>query len=100
MVKEYLEQQGYTVRLCIRSFKTRGYSDIDVFAVNPINETIIVGEVKGFGLSIKEVDKENDDFNDPHLLNKVKELTGNSCFSKYIFCWSAEEDTKKYAKEK
>ena len=34
MVKEYLEQQGFTVRLRVRFFKTRGYSDIDVFAIN------------------------------------------------------------------
>jgi len=100
MVKEFLELQGYTVRLRIRFFKTRGYSDIDVFAINPVEEKIIVGEVKGVSLGIKEIDHEYDDFNDPHLLNKVKELTGNSNYSKYIFCWSAEADTKKYALEK
>ena len=35
--------------------------------------------------------------NDPHLKDKVKELIGNSIFEKYIFCWSAEDEVKKYA---
>ena len=63
MVKEYLEQQGYAVRLCIRFLKTRGYSGIDVFAINPIQEKTIVGEVKAYGLNKKEIDHENEDFN-------------------------------------
>ena len=100
MVKEYLEQQGYTVRLRIRFFKTGGFSDIDVFAINSVNEKIIVGEVKGPTLGKKQIDQENNDFNNSHLLKKIKELAGDSKYSKYVFCWSVTEETKEYALKK
>ena len=55
----------------VRFFKTKGYSDIDVFAVNSVKEKIIVGEVKGPTLRKNQIDQENNDFNNPHLLKKV-----------------------------
>ena len=100
MVKEYLEQQGFTVRLRVRFFKTRGYSDIDVLAINLTEGRAIVGEVKAASLTNKRIDNEKNDFDDPKLQDKVKELIGDKPYSKYIFCWSVEESTKKYALEK
>jgi hypothetical protein len=99
MVKEYLEQKGFTVRLRVRFFKTRGFSDIDVFAVNISEGKVIVGEVKTASLTNKRIDDEVDDFNDPRLQEQIKRLIGDKPYSKYIFCWSIDENTKKYALE-
>jgi len=60
--------QGYIVRLCIRFLKTRGYSDIDVLAINPITQKIILGEVKGYGINKKTIDQ--------WMLGLLDELSG------------------------
>ena len=80
-MKEYLEQQGFTVRLRVRFFKTRGYSDIDVSAINLTEGKAIVGEVKASSLTNKGIDNEKNDFNDPKLQDKVKELVGDNDFA-------------------
>ena len=59
MVKEYLEQQGYTAKLRVRFFKTRGYSDIDVLAINLADGKIIIGEVKAASLTKTTVQKKS-----------------------------------------
>jgi hypothetical protein len=97
LVKEYLEQKGFVVRLNVKFLKNTGYSDIDVLAVNLTQETTIVGEVKAPSLSRKEIEHENEDFNDPHLGDKIRELLGHSNFEKYMFCWSVEDSVKTYA---
>ena len=97
LVKEYLEQKGFAVRLNVRFLKTIGYSDIDVLAINPTERAVIVGEVKAPSLGRKEIEHENVDFNDIHLQNKVKELIGNTNFSKYIFCWAVDDKVRDYA---
>lgn len=99
LVKEYLEQKGFVVRLNVKFLKNKGYSDIDVLAINLTQKTTIVGEVKGLSLSRKEIEHENEDFNDPHLRDKMQELLGHSNFRKHIFCWSVEDSVKTYAHE-
>lgn len=100
MVKEYLEQQGFAVRLRVRFLKTRGYSDIDVLATSLTDGKAIVGEVKAASLTNKAIDNEKNDFDDPRLRDKLKELVGDKSYSMYIFCWSVEDSTKEYALEK
>jgi len=102
LVKEYLELEGFLVKLNITFSKgKRGLPpDIDVIAINPSNGKIIVGEVKGTFLERKDVDTENRDFNDPHLQDKVKQILGQEAYDKYIFCWGVDENAKGYAKEK
>lgn len=102
LVKEYLELEGFLVKLNTKFSKGKrgGPPDIDVIAINPSNGKIIVGEVKGTGLEKKDVDTENRDFNDPHLQDKVRQIFGQETYDEYIFCWGVDEDTKSYAKEK
>lgn len=97
LVKEYLEQQGYVVRLDVKFKKNKGNSDIDILAVPCKDGKTIVGEVKSISLSKNGLIQEENDFNNSHLKDKVKELIGDSAFEKYIYCWSVEDDVKKDA---
>jgi hypothetical protein len=99
LVKEYLEQQGFVVRLNVRFRKKKGYSDIDVLAFNCNQGTTILGEVKAASLRQNEIKKEDEDFNDPYLADKVNELIGQTNFEKCIFCWSVEDEVKKLVEE-
>ena len=100
LVKEYIEQKGDVVRLNVR-FKKEigGTSDIDVLAFKCDEGKTIVGEVKAATLKEKQTKHEDSDFNDLHLKDKVKELIGSSSFEKCIFCWSVDDETKKYAQD-
>jgi len=98
LVKEYLEKKGYTLRLNVDFLKNKVHSDIDVLAVNTLLKKVIVGEVKADPLSKKQIDHENSDFNDTNLVNKVKEIIGSTTnFSKFIYCWSVQDNVKKDA---
>lgn len=97
LVKEFLELQGYAVRLNIKFLKNKKNSDIDIIAVNSRNGDVIVGEVKDVVLSKKQIDTEKSDFNEPNLVLKVKEIVGHDNFSKQVFCWSAKDQDKQEA---
>ncbi|MCG2717771.1 MAG: hypothetical protein L6408_02900 [Nanoarchaeota archaeon] len=88
-VREWLELNGYTVRTDTRFKKGGGWSDIDIIAVKPSGNHLIVGEVKADPLceagktSVKEI---NDHLEDEELKKKVEELYGSK-FEKWIYCW-------------
>jgi hypothetical protein len=100
LVKEYLEKKGFMVTLNVKFLKNKRESDIDVLAIDPKKDSVIVGEVKDAQLSEKQIDHENSDFNDKNLKNKVKEITGHDNFSKVIYCWSVQDSVKKDAPSK
>jgi hypothetical protein len=114
-VKEYLELQGFFVMQNVKFKKEnesgrKAISDIDIIAINPCMHTcsdkcvldpIIVGEVKA-SVSFtnkNQVDDEIKDFNNKKLEAKVKEILGDDNYSRYIFCWDANEETRKYAEK-
>lgn len=96
LVKEFLEREEFIVRLNVKFSKNKGHSDIDVLAVNS-SKSVMVGEVKDAILSTEQIDNEETDFEDSNLKNKVKEITGRTNFSKFVFCWEVKDNVKKYA---
>lgn len=102
-VKEYLELEGFLVRLNTKFKKGKEGGlppDIDVIAINPSKNQSVVGEVKGVSLEKRDIDKENEDFNNIDQRNKIKEILGHENYDKYIFCWGVDEETGRYATEK
>jgi len=99
LVKEYLELMGFLVRTNTRFKKGRGWGDIDIIAIDSSRSQIIVGEVKTRSMGKTDIDGENEDFNNLSQQNKIKEILGNENYDKYIFCWGADEEVKRYAKE-
>jgi len=57
-------------------------------------------EVKGERLGKKQIDKENEDFNNINQRKRIQEILGHTNYDKYIFCWGVNEETKRYAEEK
>jgi hypothetical protein len=98
-VKEYLELQGYYVRVGTK-FMKGNWSDIDVIAIHPRTGQAIVGEVKSTSPNLKEIDEEWNDFNDTSLQAKIAEVLGHQNYDRYLFVWPVDDDIVKYAQDK
>jgi hypothetical protein len=93
-VKEYLELQDFIVKTEEKYRKRRGWADIDIIAVkiedNKITK-LIVGEVKGEGQTVKEIQEiDQEKFENEHVKKKFKELFGSVEYEKYLYCWSLD----------
>ncbi len=113
LVREYLELIGkYIVKVDVKFLKRvekgSGWSDIDIVAIKidengKISECII-GEVKSYDISRKDVDEiaqqfKNKDFQKCLENMNIKSKTCRK-LRKVIYCWNLTDNTRKYAESK
>lgn len=103
LVREYLEERGWLVRSRVKFWQRRtdkkkgGWSDIDIIAAK--NDKLIVGQVKAESQNKEDIARINEDFESASLKEKVLKIAGTSEIQKWVYCYSVDNEMRKYAKD-
>ena len=103
LVREYLEERGWLARSRVKFWQKRngkkkgGWSDLDIIATK--NGKVIVGQVKAESQNKEDIEQINKDFESARLKAKVVEIAGTREFQKWVYCYSVDNEMRKYAKD-